>query len=57
MREIARKQKERTGRDDNVNISLKRKKNIEGWVTSGKLISLKRTHNMEIGDICSWRSR
>ena len=42
MREIAKKQRERAGRDDNVNISLKRKKNMTDWVTSGKLISLKR---------------
>lgn len=41
MREIARKQRERAGRDGNVNISLKKKKNIADWVTSGKLISLK----------------
>lgn len=40
MREVENKGK-RTGRDDKVNISLKRKKNMADWVTSGKLISLK----------------
>lgn len=41
MRGIAKKYKrERAGRDGNVNISLKRKKNITAWVTSGKPISL-----------------